>query len=47
MWFFLFGPCLYVAFGFHAGVCNHLVKDNHLANMACWLKSAGALNFEL
>ena len=23
------------------------IKDNHLANMAWWLKSAGALNFEL
>ena len=23
------------------------VKDNHLANMAWWLKSAGALYFEL
>ena len=22
-------------------------KDNHLANMAWWLKSEGALNFEL
>ena len=24
-----------------------IIKDNHLANMALWLKSAGALNFEL
>ena len=23
------------------------IKDNHLANMAWWLKSADALNFEL
>ena len=24
-----------------------VLQDNHLANMAWWLKSAGALNFEL